>query len=288
MAAAPRTIYCDPSLASSFTPLTSLISGHLAYWLSHNPSRWERRQDFAELFVVSDATVKRQRKHLEQIFHITRTTMIMGNQKVPGANQYALRAEYGHLKWAKKNAPAIKSNIVPFPLSFAAVAASVNGEKPNIDLAWFLCGLSRVMHANGITSASFKNWKALESWTQTPPRTARRYLEQAAEAGLITLADASRPALDMTEQGRLQLLEPFVELAEEIRQARNAARMNGMIDSMAKHIGGHPDTLVDWYENLSIKDMGESLLDHHAQNEEMFDERGRIDTDRAYDSLAGI
>lgn len=287
----PQAIYCDPKLAGSFSPLTCLIAGHLVYWLSHHSKRWERRQDFAELFLVSDATVKRQRPHLEQIFKITRTTMTKGTQKIPGANQYALRPEYSYLRWgspapgAGRIAPG--SNMAAFPISFLGLPLKMM-EKPNIDLAWFLCGLSRVMHINRLKAASFKNWKALESWTQTPPRTAKRYLSQAADAGLITFYDEHRPALAMTESGISLLLNPFLELAEEHHKARTTARLNGMIEDLAGHEGSGADAKVDWYDSLCREELGYGLLEFHARAEGAIDERGELDTDWAYDNLAGF
>lgn len=262
-------IYCRVDLARKYNPLTSLIAGDLAYWLTDKPKRWVKRGDYAALFGVSEATVKRQGKHLSEIFTITRTKHTSGGQTRQGANEYRLKPKYAHLKWsssARVPVTHMDSDILPFSLAFIDIAKDANGGKPNLDFAWFLCCLSKVINCYRGDRIRFDGWKSLEFWTNTSQRTAKRYLSQAIEYGLILADDSDALDLTVTDKGRDLMLDPFVVL-DERREEKDEMAADARMDGMLKHIeaagaGAGAERYVEWADNTCIDEFGESLFDY--------------------------
>lgn len=260
-------IYCRADLARRYNPLTCLIAGDLAYWLTDKPRRWTKREDYAKLFGVSEATIKRQGKSLADMFIISRTKHTSGGQTRQGANEYQLKPEYQHLKWSNEaRAPVthMDSNILPFSLSFIGIAQDANGGKHNLDFAWFLCCLSKVIHCYQGNRVRFGSWRSLESWTNASPRTAKRYLALAIECGLIAADDDDALCLAATDKGREIMLDPFVVL-DERREVKDEmisdARMNGMLDHI-ETVGAGAEEYVEWADNYCAKHFDESLFDY--------------------------
>lgn len=293
----PTVIFCRDALARDYSPLTALIAGELIYWISHKGKRWARYRDYAELFQVSERTVIRQRRHLEQIFIITPTTMTKGNRKMRGANQYQLKAECRGLLWAEAlNAPATdyEGKVAAFPLVFVKIGQMANGGNTNIDLSWFLCRLANIIHHHSQgRPATFQSWAALESRTQTPARTAKRYLAQAESAGLIKTIEADQPVVGVPKKAAPLLLGPFAAMDKQRdqRAAQSAeARLWGMLshlwDSQSMYSGSYEE-LVDWYDRLCQREFGHSLTEYYARLQGWTDEDGNGIEYMGFDALMG-
>lgn len=291
----PAVIFCQTRLAADFSPLTAMIAGDLVYWLSHKGNRWARYRDFADLFQVSERTVIRQRQHLEQIFIIEPTIMTKGNKKMRGANQYQLKPDHQGLLWTEDMAAPATANdskVAAFPLVFVEIGKRANGGKVNIDLSWFLCRLANVIHSHDKgRPVTFSNWSSLESWTQTPPRTAKRYIALAEDAGLIKSLADDRPSIGITKKAKALMLGPFavMDKQREQRSKQNVEdRMLGMI-AFINEQRGHGDEvhedLVDWFDRLCRREFGDSLSEFNARYEGWVDEDGNPDGSMGYDAL---
>ena len=284
-------IYCRPELAASFNPTTSIIAGELAYWVSKKGKRWARRQDLADLLGVAEVTIKRQGKNLAEIFHIKRTMIRSGEKVMPGANEYTLKSQYCRLKWREGIQLGVtdpNSGVLPFALEFLGIAKDADDGRANVNLAWFLCSLSKVMHHHGAQSIKFVTWSSLENWTQTKPKTAKRYLAKAVDAGLLTVESPNGLTLKATNLGRRLMLSPFVHLDNhrELRAKKNAAaRMDGMLEAMDR------DNLyideLESYMRLCEKELGTDLLAHYAKRNNLIDSYGNYEVAEAHWRLVG-
>lgn len=282
----PEIIYCHPELAEQFNPLTALIASDLIYWLSHKGRRWARYKDFAALFGVSEVTAKRQKSNLEKIFNISRTTYQKGDKTVLGANEYKLKSKSKDLAWVAET-DGVTEDMAVFPVVYTDIAKVASGGKANIDMAWFLARISHLVHKNGGNPVAFTNWAAVERLTQTAPRTAKRYLEQAEATGLLKSIDGDAPYIGINKAARDIMLAPF-DMLEEKRMVRGKAnaekRMLGMVAFLSNMEPGQRERSIEHFDSICTASFGMSLSEFWAAREGL-SSGGQADEAWGYDRL---
>lgn len=230
----PKQLEVTLQHVKDYGVISALITADLCYWLISldYPQRWYKNEWWANMFCVSNDTIKRQRPNLEKIFIIDRKNRTGNNgQHRRGTNSYSLdewrkSQLIQQKKKTKQSSETYQINdSVVFPLEFIQLAIKYNDGVNKVDYSWFLFRISRLIykHEREFSRSSivkFKSMAWLAGYCQLSKRTLERYSEHSRLFGLVIL-DGSITAHTALKH---ELLLPLILLDE--------ARTNGLSNAI--------------------------------------------------------